>query len=101
LSTQLARADLQHTRELALLCFDGFSDAVGVVDQLGVRAAHFVADGVNHLCHKRLRLAEKASVANAAAQNLAEHVAAAFVGGVDFVRYEEGCGAGVVGDDSQ
>jgi len=40
-------------------------------------------------------------VADASAEDLAEDVAAAFVGGLDSVGDEEGCGAGVVGDDAE
>jgi hypothetical protein len=51
--------------------------------------------------HEWLFLSEKATVADAAAEDLAEDVAATFVRWEDAVRDEEGGGAGVVGDDAK
>ena len=69
--------------------------------EFGICALHQVADGVDHLEEERLLLAEQAAMADAAAEDFAQDVAAAFVGGQDAVVDEEGGGAGVVGDDAQ
>ncbi len=69
--------------------------------ELGVGALHQIADGVDHLEEEGLLLAEEAAMADAAAKDFAQDVAAAFVGGQDAVVDEEGGGAGVVGDDAQ
>ncbi len=94
-------AHLHHPCELLLFGEHSFADAVGGFAEFGVGDAHLVADGVDHLVHEGLFLAEEAAVADAAAEDLAEDVAAAFVGGEDAVGDEEGGGAGVVGDDAE
>ena len=80
---------------------DDLADAFGVLDELGIGDLHLVAHGLHHLEHERLLLAEEAAVANAATENLAQDVAAAFVGRLNAIGDQEGGGPGVVGDDSQ
>jgi hypothetical protein len=98
---QTSKSDVQHTCELLLFGEDYFADAVGVFGELWVGCLHLVTDGVHHLEHEGLLLAEEASMADASAEDFAEDVAAALVGGLHAVGDEEGGGAGVVGDDAQ
>ena len=101
LHSKSREADLEHAIKLLFFGFDDFGDAGGGVVQLGIGALHQVADGVDHLVQEWLFLAEQAAMADAAAKDFAQDVAAAFVRGQDAVVDEEGGGAGVVGDDAE
>ena len=92
---------LEHSIELLLFGPDNLGHAIGRVDQLGIGALHLIADGVDHLAHEWLFLPKQATMTNAAAENFAQHVAAAFIGWQNAVVDEEGGGAGMVGNDAQ
>ena len=77
------------------------SDALNGFHHLGIAGAHQLGDEAGEFVEIWILLADEAGVAHGAAHDFTEHVAAAFVGGQHAVVDEEGCGAGVVGVDSQ
>ena len=101
LLVQPGHAQLKHSIELLLFRLDDSSHASGRVNQFRVRLLHQVANSKDHLVEKRLLLAEEAAMPDAATENFAEDVAAAFVCGDDAVVDEEGGCAGVIGNDSE
>ncbi len=66
--------------------------------QFRIRIYHQVAYCENHLVQEWFVLAQEAAVSDGAADNFAQHVAAAFVGWDHSIGDKKGCGAGVVGD---
>ena len=95
------QTDLEHAIELLFFRFDTFatrsaeSISSGYAPCIRSRTAKTIS------IEERLFLAQQASVPDAAAENLAQHVAAAFVRWQNAVVDEESRGAGVVGDDAQ
>ncbi len=69
--------------------------------QLRIRRAHLLLERRHQRVEERLALAEHEAVADRAAHDPAQHVAAAFVRGLHAVRDQEGQRADVVGDDLQ
>ena len=64
----------------------------------GIRRAHLLLERGDQRVEKRLALAEHEAVANRAAHDPAQHVAAAFVRGLHAVGDQERRGANVIGD---
>ena len=69
--------------------------------QLGIRVAHFLVERGHDLVEERLALAEHEAVADRAADDPAQHVAAALVRGQHAVGDQERARADVVGDHAQ
>ncbi len=70
-------------------------------DQLGVGAAHLFHQVGHHLVEERGACAQLVAVADGAADDAAQHVAAPFVAGNHAVGDQEGAGADVVGQHLQ
>ena len=87
--------------EVLLLVADDAGNIRLLLAQLGVLALVFVHDHVHDLIQERLVDAEELAVARRAAQQTAQHVAAALVRRQDTVRDHHDGGADVVGDDAQ
>ena len=87
--------------EVLLLVADDAGDICLLLAQLRVLALVFVHDHVHDLIQERLVDAEELTVARRAAQQTAQHVAAALVRRQDTVRDHHDGGADVVGDDAQ
>ena len=66
-----------------------------------VGAAHFLHQIRHEFVEERLLLPQLVAVANGAADDAAQHVAAAFVAGNDAIRNQKGTGADVVGNHFQ
>ena len=87
--------------EVLLLVADDAGDICLLLAQLRVLALVFVHDHVHDLIQERLVDAEELAVARRAAQQTAQHVAAALVRRQDAVRDHHDGGADMVGDDAQ
>ncbi len=70
-------------------------------DQFRIGTAHLFHQIGHHLVEERLARAELVAVADGAADDAAQHIAAAFVAGDDAVGDQEGTGADVVGQHLQ
>ena len=66
--------------------------------QLGEVLAHRLNQGRHKLVHQRVFVADLVGVTHAAAHDPAQHVAPPFVGRLNTIGHEEGCGAQVVSD---
>ena len=86
--------------ELVFLQADDAADEVGVFGEGGVGGGEAGDDGGGDGVHIGLVHPELASVADGAADDAAEYIAALAVGGDDAVADEEGGGAGVFGNDA-
>ena len=75
--------------------------ALHAFHQLGIGGPHQLGDEAGQLVKIRILDADHARVAHGAAHDLAQHVAAAFVGRQHAVVNQERGGAGVVGGDAQ
>lgn len=75
--------------------------ALGHLGQLGIGFAHLGHQVRHQAMEERLGLAQLVAMAQGAAHNAAQHVAAAFVAGNDAVDDEKGASADVIGDDLQ
>lgn len=73
--------------------------ALGHLGQLGIGFAHLGHQVRHQAMEERLGLAQLVAMAQGAAHNAAQHVAAAFVAGNDAVDDEKGASADVIGDD--
>ena len=89
---ELAQADVDGVGEALLFVADDF-------EQLGIRAAHAFGDLLGHFKKKRALEAQHSSVAHGAANDFAQDVAAAFVGGHDAIADKECGSAAVIGED--
>ena len=87
--------------EVLLLVADDAGDIRLLLAQLGVLALVFVHDHVHDLIQERFVDAEELAVARRAAQQTAQHIAAALVRRQDTVRDHHDGGADMVGDDAQ
>ena len=96
---ELDRAGIERPRELRLLAGDDGEDLVAPLDEVRVGLAHDVDDDRGRLGQERLAPAEQPAVADGAAQDAAQDVAAPLVRRQDVVGDEERDGARVVGDD--
>ncbi len=97
----MSRANFHHACKLPLFRFDYLRNAIRTLLQLRIRATHFIAYGIHHIAHEWLLLAELTAVPYAATENLAKHVAAAFIRRQHAVGDEERRAAGMVSDDAQ
>ena len=87
--------------EVLLLHADDLGDIVLALPQLGVVALVLVDDGVTHGIQEGIVHTQELTVAGSPAQQTAQHIAAALVGGQHAVADHEGGGADVVGDHAQ
>ena len=87
--------------EVLLLHPDDLGDIVLALPQLGVVALVLVDDGVAHLVQEGLIDPQQLAVAGGPAEQAAQDIAPALVGGEDAVADHEGGGADVVGDDPE
>ena len=98
---QEALAVGQGLAEALLLRQQGLGDERLVLDDLRVLLAHGADDLLEELAQEGLVDALDVAVAHGAAQQAAQHIAAALVGGQDAVADHEHDGAGVVCHDAQ
>ncbi len=82
-------------------CFSTCGDARLRRAQLGIGVAHRAVEVGDQLVEERLLLPELVAVADRAADDPAQHVAAALVAGDHAVDDQERAGADVVGDHAQ
>src|SRR5690606_18245482 len=94
-------AGLQRLQEGVLLGEGDLLDPLAVGDQLRVLLPHHRDDHVDEVLDDRAGGAEQPHVADGAAHDAAQHVAAALVAGGDAVADEHDRGAHVVGDHAQ
>ena len=87
--------------EALLLGQDDAADELAVIDDLGIHAAHELDQLVNVLVEERLVQAKHMALHDGAAQQAAQHVAAALVGGQDAIGDHERDRTAVVGHDAQ
>lgn len=101
LSVEEFHALVERGREAVFLDADDFLDVVVLGDEFAEVAgiAVDVDDGVNGALEEFALDAEHAAMADGAAQDAAQHVAAALVRRQDTVHDHDGHGAGVVSDD--
>mmetsp|Transcript_6447 Transcript_6447/g.19110 ORF Transcript_6447/g.19110 Transcript_6447/m.19110 type:complete len:1096 (+) Transcript_6447:257-3544(+) len=98
---ELLEAVGQGARELLLLLLDHRDDVLGLGAQLREGVAHEIHQRGHELVEEACgRLEDVRPVAHGAAEDAAEHVAAALVGGHGAVRHGEREGPDVVGDDA-
>jgi hypothetical protein len=74
---------------------------VALLRELRIRGSHLSVQGGHQLEEKRVVLSELVAVADCAADDPPQHVAAPLVRGLDAVHDEEGAGADVIRDDAQ
>ena len=98
---QEALALAQRGAEALLLGQDELALELAVLDDLGVHMAHEAHNLVDVLVEERALDADEMRLHNGAAQQAAQHVAAALVGRQDAVGDHEGHRAAVVGNDTQ
>ena len=96
---ELDGARVERPGEGGLLAHDGAQDGLAPLAQDGVGLAHEVDDDLGGLRQEGLAAAQQPAVAHGAADDAAQDVAAALVGGQHAVGDEEGDGPRVVGDD--
>ena len=84
-----------------LLVLHHAGHALHALHQLGIRRTHQVGHEAGELVQHRLLHADQAQVAHGASHDLAQHVAAPFVGWQHAVVDEEGGGTRMVGRDAQ
>ena len=87
--------------EAFLLLAKHLSDAQLVALQLGIGLAHLVRQRSDQRVEEGLACAQLVAMADGAARDAPQHVAAAFVAGDHAVGHGEGAGADVVGNDLQ
>ena len=76
-------------------------DAASAGDQLRIGLAHLLREIGDQPVEERLLLPELVAVADGAADDAAQHVAAALVAGITPSHDQEGAGADVIGDHVQ
>ena len=94
-----AHAVLKRLGEALLFLLEHIGDAVLGAAQLGIRIAHGAIEVGHQAVKEGLLLAELVAVADGAANDPPQHVAAAFVARNHAVDDEEAAGADVIGDD--
>ena len=87
--------------EVLLLGADDLGDIGLLFTQVGISALVFPHHGVHHLVQEGTVHAKELAVTGSPAQQTAQHVAAALVGGQDAVADHHDGGTDVVGDDTQ
>ncbi len=101
LAVEDRQAGAQRLAEALLFPRDDPDDEVAVLQQVGVRVAHDGDGGLDQRRHHELLGAEQVGVADGAAQDPPQHVAAVLVGGEHPVVHEHRAGSGVLGEDPQ
>ena len=74
-----SRPASKRVRKARLFSLDHLRNAIGALDQLRIRILHQVANREHHLKQERFLLPQQSSMPNRAANDLAQHVAAAFI----------------------
>ena len=97
---QDVHAGVDGAGKVCLLGADDLLDIGVVLTQLGVSGLAGLDDRLHQLHEEGAADAQHTAMAGSAAEQTAQHVAAAFVGGQDAVRHHEGAAADVVGDDA-
>ena len=87
--------------EVLLLYLDNAGDVILLLTKLGVLALVLVDNGVDDLVKERLVHSQKLAVACRAAEQAAQNVASALVGGENAVADHEGRASDMVGDNAQ
>ena len=87
--------------EVLLLGADHLGDVGLLLPEVGVLTLVLMDDGVHHLKEEGTVHTQQLAVTGSAAQQTAQHIAAALVAGQDAVADHEAGGADVVGDDAQ
>ena len=85
------------------VCFLGADDLLDIgvmLAQLGVSGLAGLDDSLHQIHEEGVVDAQHPAVAGSAAQQTAQHIAAALVGGQDAVRHHKGAAADMVGDDA-
>ncbi len=96
-----AKAHIDGVSEALLFVADHAGNAADAFEQFGIRLAHLLGDLLRHLEKERPLEAKHPPMAHRAANNLAQHVAAAFIGGHDAIADQERRRAAVIGKNSQ
>ena len=96
-----AESDPQRVAEPLLLGQRHPGDMLPRLGELRVGPLHQLHHPTGHLGHERLVHAEQATVAEAAPQDTAQHIAAALVAGQDAVGHQKRRGPGMIRDDPQ
>ena len=96
-----ADAAVDGAGEVLLLGADDLGDVALLFLQVGVLPLVLVYHGVHHLVQERLVDAQQLAVAGGAAQQAAQHIAAALVAGQDTVADHKRGRPDVIGDDPQ
>ena len=86
--------------EALLLCGYGLFDIISMLHQLGVGSAVLADDGIAQLGQERARNPQHTAMACGPAQQAAQYVATALVGGQDTVAHHKHGGTDVIGDDT-
>ncbi|MNG87576.1 hypothetical protein D3C79_463900 [compost metagenome] len=98
---QQQQAAVQGADELLLLDAQHALDQRQLGDEFGSHVLHLHRQFGSQLVEEDLGGPQLAAMTHGAADDAAQHIAAAFVGGHDAVSHQEGAGADVVGDDAQ
>ena len=92
-------AGIQRLRKALFFPLDGFGDARFGFDDFRIGFAHFRHQRCDEFVEERLVLSQFVAVADGAAHDTAQDVAAPFVAGQYAIDHQEDGGADVVGDD--
>ena len=97
---QDVHAGVDGAGKVCLLGADDLLDIGVVLTQLGVSGLAGLDDRLHQLHEEGAADAQHTAMTGSAAEQTAQHVAAALVGGQDAIRHHEGAAADVVGDDA-
>ena len=97
---QDVHAGINGAGKVCLLGADDLLDISIMLAQLGVCGLAGLDDSLHQLHQERVSDAQHTAMAGSTAQQAAQHIAAALVGGQDAVGHHEGAAADVVGDDA-
>ena len=98
---QLEQTAFHRSGKPLLLCADQLLDVSLLFPQLGVSAFILLYRRFGHFIEKRLDDAQQTAVAGGPAQQTAQHIASALVGGRDAVARQHDAGANMVGNNAQ
>jgi hypothetical protein len=99
--SEFLESHVDGAREAVFLLVENASDAHGMLFEFGIGVIHFPANGGGHDRQKRHGRVQFVCVHERAADDFAQHVAAAFVRRDHAIGNQESGSAGVVGDDAQ
>ena len=97
---QDVHAGIDGAGKVCLLGADDLLDIGVMLAQLGVGGLAGLDDGLHQIHEEGVVDAQHPAVACSTAQQTAQHIAAALVGGQDAVRHHKGAAADMVGDDA-